>query len=54
MEQQRRRFQQTVSLQELLALFAEAARQKASHLHKSKSKREGFMRSIHATAFALC
>ncbi|WP_247523287.1 nuclear transport factor 2 family protein [Bradyrhizobium sp. 145] len=53
MEQQRRRFQQTLSRQELLVLFA-AARQKASHLDKSKSKRGGFMRSIHAAAFALC
>src|SRR4051812_9544578 len=53
MEQQRRRFQQTVSRQEVLVLFA-VARQKASHLHKSKFRRDGFMRSIHATAFALC
>jgi ketosteroid isomerase-like protein len=50
MEQKRRHFQQTVLLQERLALFDESARQKA----QSKSKREDFMRSIHAAAFALC
>jgi len=40
MEQQRRRFKQNLSLQERLALYAEAARQKASLLRPGAEKEE--------------
>jgi hypothetical protein len=40
MEQRRRRFKHNISLQERLALYAEAARQKASLLRPGAEKEE--------------
>ena len=52
MEQQRRRFQQDLSLQERLALYAEVARQKASLLRPGAEKEELLRKACQADTAA--